>query len=263
MHPNLLAYKDYEVFDSEDTLEAYRKEKLKSVEKNVKFVKDNCGKNLKVLEIGSGNSKFLYALEEKGLLNYGYGVEISNSRVKFANKWKKDLKNKNVYNYEDNILNVNFEYLGNSNLVYCVDLAFQFINPLKPGSDKELLTTIYNHLQPGGKLILELDTHKRLVNQMENNSLKTWQEFDKSDPWRYLLWECSLQGHNIEINKTFIKRDLTDTSVSKVILKNYERHDIISMMKNVGFKNCNVYEHWDKESDIVEDEFIIVGEKYA
>ena len=65
MHPNLLAYKGYEVFDSEDALEAYRKAKLKSVEKNVKFVKNNCGKNLKVLEIGSGMP---YSFIIKGLL---------------------------------------------------------------------------------------------------------------------------------------------------------------------------------------------------
>ena len=121
------------------------------------------------------------------------------------------------------------------------------------------MSPYYNHLQPEGRLILELDTHKRLIDQMENNSFKTCQEFTEPDPWRYLLWECSLDGPDIEINKTFIKIELSDTSVSKVILKNYERHDIISMMRSVGFKNCSVYEHWDKESDLLEDEFIVVG----
>ena len=168
-----------------------------------------------------------------------------------------------MYNYEGNILNTNFDYLGDADLIYCVDLAFQFIDPLSTGSDKELLRKVYNHLNPDGKIILELDTHKRLIDRMENNSLKTWQEFSDPDPWKYLLWDCSLEGQNTVINKTFIKRDFSETSENKVILKNYHRHDIISMMQRVGFKNCKVYEQWGKEPDLLEDEFIVVGEKYA
>ena len=263
MHPNLLAYNDYEIFESEQELQEYRESKIKGVGNNVKFIEREFGDNLRVIEIGSGNSKFLYALDQESLLKFGYGIEVSSSRIKFANDWKKALGNQNVYNYEDNILNVNFDYFGQTNLVYCVDLAFQFIDPLKPGSDKELLKKIYNHLEPDGRLVLELDTHKRLIDQMENNSLKTWQEFSEPDPWKYLLWDCSLEEQNIIINKTFIKRDFTETSDSKVVLKNYDRHDIISMMQKIGFKNCKVYEHWHEESDLLEDEFIVVGEKYA
>ncbi len=261
MHPNLLAYSNYELFESGQDLEKYRESKLDSVNKNLKFIEKHCGDDLRVIEIGSGNSKLLYALDQKGLLNYGYGVEISNSRVNFANDWKKSLNNKNVYNYQDNILNVNFDYLGPANLIYCVDLAFQFIDPINSGSDKDLLRRIYTHLSPKGKLILELDTHKRLIDRMDNNNIKTWQEFNSPDPWKYLLWDCSLEEKHITINKTFIKRDFSETSESKVILKNYTRHDIISMMQKIGFKNCEVYEHWDTEFDLLEDEFIVTGEK--
>jgi SAM-dependent methyltransferase len=263
MHPNLLAYKDYEVFNSEKDLKAYRKSKLESVKKNVHFIEENFNKKVRVLEIGSGNSKFLYALDNKNLLESGYGVEVSENRVNFADKWKKDLGNNNIYNYQDNILNTNLKYFGSLDLVYCVDLAYQFINPIKPGSDKELMSSIYDCLDPKGKLILELDSHKRLISQMQDGKLKTWQEFKEPDPWKYLLWDCELQGQNININKTFIKRDLSETSVSNVILKNYDRHDIISLMKNTGFRNCKVFEHWEKESDILEDEYIVIGEKYA
>ena len=77
MHPNLLAYKDYEVFNSEKDLKAYRNSKLESVKKNVHFIEENFNKKVRVLEIGSGNSKFLYALDNKNLLESGYGVEVS------------------------------------------------------------------------------------------------------------------------------------------------------------------------------------------
>ena len=75
MHPNLLAYDDHEVFDSKENISVYRASKLKGVRKNISFIKNNFDKKLRVLEIGSGNSKFLYALEIENMLDEGYGFE--------------------------------------------------------------------------------------------------------------------------------------------------------------------------------------------
>ena len=93
----------------------------------------------------------------------------------------------------------------------------------------------------------------------------TWQEFDEPDPWRYLLWGCRYNKTNkhMRIEKTFIRRDSVEISKSDVILKNYERSDIVDMLKQCKFKNIEVRENWQQvtSDDTLEDEFIVVGAK--
>jgi len=263
MHPNLLAYDNYEIFNSDATLLAYRDSKLKDAKKNVSFIKQNFSKKLRVLEIGSGNSKFLYALHLEGMLEEGYGIETSESRIKFADEWKKDLGIENVHNIEENILKTNFDYLPSFDLAYCVDLAFQFLDPVDSESDLRILKSIYNQLDTGGRIILELDCHHRLINKMEDGKVKTWQEFKEPDPWQYLLWDCELEKNQLHINKTFIKRDLSEISKSNVILKNYQRSDILHLLFLAGFDNIEFFENWNRDNDLLEDEFIVAGEKNA
>jgi SAM-dependent methyltransferase len=261
MHPNLLAYNDHEIFDSEENISTYRASKIRGVRKNISFVKDNFDKKLRVLEIGSGNSKFLYALEEENMLEDGYGFEISKSRIDFADDWKKDLGIDNVHNVEENILTTKFNRLPFFDLVYCVDLAFQFLDPVEPQGDLRILKSVYNRLENGGKVILELDCHQRLIDKMENGKIKTWQEFEEPDPWQYLLWDCNLEKDYLTLDKTFIRRDLSEASKSKVVLKNYQRSDILHLLFLSGFDNIQVFESWDKDGDLLEDEFIVIGEK--
>ncbi len=263
MHPNLLAYDDHEIFDSQEGIAAYRSSKLVGVKKNISFIKNNFDKKLRVLEIGSGNSKFLYALELGNMLTEGYGFEISKSRIKFADEWKRDLNIGNVHNIEENILQTKFDRLPFFDLVYCVDLAFQFLDPVEPDSDLRILKSIYQALNSGGKVVLELDCHQRLIDNMKNGAVKTWQEFAEPDPWQYLLWDCGLKDKHLTLKKTFIKRDLSETSKSKVVLKNYQRSDILHLLFLSGFDNIQIFENWNKDGDLLKDEFIVIGEKNA
>ena len=263
MHPNLLAYDDHEVFDSKENISVYRASKLKGVRKNISFIKNNFDKKLRVLEIGSGNSKFLYALEIENMLDEGYGFEVSKSRNRFADEWKRDLGIENVHNIKEDILKTRFDRLPTFDLVYCVDLAFQFLEPIESEGDLKILKSIYGRLKNGGKVVLELDCHERLVNKMEDGKIKTWQEFKEPDPWQYLLWDCKLKNNHLTLNKTFIKRNLSETSKSNVVLKNYQRSDILHLLFLAGFDNIQIFESWNKDDDLLEDEFIVIGEKNA
>ena len=55
---------------------------------------------------------------------------------------------------------------------------FQFFDPVSPGSDLEVLNKMFEATKIGGHIVLELDTHNRLISKMENNKLKTWQSFE-------------------------------------------------------------------------------------
>jgi len=265
-HTNLLAYNDHEIFTSYDKARHYKAEKLASTKKNIAFIKEHFNKPISVLEIGSGNSKFLYSLHFASMLEKGYGVEISKSRFDFANQWKAEMEICNVTNFNENAITFDLSKIPKVDLIYCVDLALQFFEPVEGKSDIKLLQRYYNHLNPGGKIILELDCHHRLIKNMKDGEFNTtWQEFDEPDPWRYLLWGCRYNKTNkhMRIEKTFIRRDSVEISKSDVILKNYERSDIVDMLKQCKFKNIEVRENWQQvtSDDTLEDEFIVVGAK--
>ena len=70
---NLASYDNVEALQinlPEDSLRGYLDTKMESAESNKKFIEENiyCGKPLDICEIGSGNSKLLYALEMDNVL---------------------------------------------------------------------------------------------------------------------------------------------------------------------------------------------------
>ena len=90
---NLNAYEGVESLSrfSDEDFKRYCTEKLTSVEKQIHFIKKNVihpGYQGRVLEIGSGNGKLLFRLEQEGLLEKGVGYEVSQSRCRFAEKFK-------------------------------------------------------------------------------------------------------------------------------------------------------------------------------
>ena len=262
-HVNDVAFDGYEIFDSKEDVQKYRKSKIEDVQKNVHFVKRFFNDKMTVLEIGSGNSKFLYALEQHGILNRGYGIDLSNSRVNFAEEWKKDLKMDNVTNINSNFFDCNLEDFPDFDLVYCSDMAFQLFDPSERGNDVKCLETVYDKMKSGSKILLEIEDSKNLFKTMTNNEVRVWQEFDESDPWRYLLWECKYENDDswIRYNKTFIKRDLSELFNSSIVLRNYSREEAKTLLQQNNFVNVQIFEYWKDEGDMEDDGYIIIGEK--
>lgn len=264
IHKNLSCYNNYEIFEDNKLENEYRNSKLISSNCHVNFVKNIFGnKKINVVELGSGNSKTLYNFSLNNLLNYGFGFEISKTRHEFAEKWKEDLKIKNVKNILDNFLNIKNYEIKNIDLFFVVDLAFQFCEPIEDGSEKNILYDIYNLLNKNGKLILELDGCSKIINSSKINN-KIWEEFDSSDPWQFSLWDCNYNEKNGFLNwdKTFISRNENKKDFSSVTLKIYRQTEIKKLLNEVGFKKISFYQNWNfgkMEDDGTE--FIIVAEK--
>ena len=135
-HVNLSAYNDVEnqCNFSEDSFKKYCDEKLESCSKHSQFIQKHCVDNEvlwngKVCEIGSGNSKLLYRLENDNLLHEGVGLEISSSRYKFAEKFKSYVGSQKVKNLNKNVFDTT--PLSNFDIVIGVDIVFQLITPPK------------------------------------------------------------------------------------------------------------------------------------
>jgi hypothetical protein len=263
-HYNLDAYENYEIFSEENTKKLYKEKKLKECNDKTFFIKNFFEKEkLSIIELGSGNSKLLIDLSSKNLLNRGYGFEISDSRVKFADEWVKELSLNNVKNIKDDFFNFENYNLGPQDLFICIDLAFQFLEPIKENSEIELLEKIYNNLSTNGKLILELDGCGKIINS-SNLGGKIWEEFEEPDPWIYSLWDCNYDSNKSFLNwkKTFISRKNCSKSTSFITLKVYTETTISQLLQQVGFKKINFFQNWKIEefqSDY--SEFLVVAEK--
>lgn len=265
-HINTTTYDDFERLDSfAGEMEKYRRSKLKSAEGHVGFIKRLFPKKrISVLELGSGNSKTLFALEKAGVLEKGYGLEVSKSRYKFAELWKKEWGFTRVENRNVDVLKVDFQRYGNFDLCFCVDLAFQFFEPIERGSALRVLKSMYKQLIPGGKIVLELDGCERILSRMRNGTVRLWEEFAPADPWQYSLWDCSLDPKNnfMHWRKVFIKRNEFGRSENEAVLGLYKMDGIKKLLKEAGFSKIGFYGDWtEKEFRADTGEYIIVGIK--
>jgi SAM-dependent methyltransferase len=261
-HKNLSAYDTYELFLDVDVENEYRKSKLKSCEKHVSLLSKEFNRKIKILELGSGNSKLLINLHNKNMLDLGWGLEISKSRFDFSDKWIKDLGIKNIKIFNHDLISFNYELVDDLDVCICVDLCLQFLDPIENKSSNKVLKNVFDKLKIGGKLILELDYCGYIIDKLPYTS-KIWEEFSKDDPWRYSLWDCSFNNNTNILNwkKTFISRE-DKYEETEIFLKIFSRTEIETILNKIGFKNIRVYKDWEY-SDFENDfgEFIIIAEK--
>lgn len=270
-HRNLKAYDNYEHFDDPIKLETYRHNKIDSASGHVSFIRNIFdGRSVSVLELGSGNSKTLYALQRASLLECGIGLEVSEDRHSFAERWKSDWTFNKVENHHIDFTTCDVsaykkDELG-FDLAFCVDLAFQFAEPIKAGNEKKLLYEIFNSLKEGGRIILELDACSDMIN--DAGEVRLWEEFPEPDPWRYSMWHCKYNSDSrfLEWNKKFIGRDMTKTSESSIIIRIYSVLQIHYLLSSIGFINIKTHKDWSGAKGLkyaFENgrEFIITAEK--
>jgi SAM-dependent methyltransferase len=261
MHKNFLAYDNYEIFQNPTEEDLYRQSKLKSCDEQVNFIKKLIKKDKIIfLELGSGNSKMLFNLEKNKLLFEGYGIEFSKSRFDFSEKWKKDSNTNIIFNFNEDFIKFDYNSLKKIDIAFCVDLAFQFCEPIKEESDIFLLKRIYNQLEVNGTIILELDGCKNIIETIPY-SKKIWEEFPETDPWRFSLWNCNYNNSLLEWDKIFIGRK-GDFSETKITLKIYKQEEIKKLLIKSGFVNINFYKNWSMDQFENDDySFIVTGEK--
>ena len=269
-HIDLTAYDDVENLDrfNENSFINYCNEKLGGCTKHINFINKyiiNNQWNGRVLEIGSGNSKLLYRLEKENLItNVGYGYEISKSRFNFAEKLKDYVNSKKVVNYNEDFLSSNLVH-KELDLIIAVDIVLQLISPLKRNAESLLLKKIYKMLKKGGYFLIELWDFiniLKLINLAENKELKIWEQFPKSDPFEYGLYNITLDKQkNIVWEKTFIERKNKNKSYFCNILKPYSKNIIKELLRINKFKNVNIFNRWSDNEKQVLGEYIVLARK--
>lgn len=264
-HLNLSAYNNIEDLKNftEEQFCNYCDDKLASCEKHLHFINNlTLPKNFNICEIGSGNSKLLYQLELHKKINKGIGIEISQSRYNFAEKFKSYVKSQKVENINKNIFDVTPD--EKFDLIIAVDIVLQLITPISDDAESKLMTWIYQNLKEDGYIILELWSFSSILKKLSltENSLCTWEEFPASDPFKYILSNISLdKDNNISWKKKFIKKDSYEESVFNNILKPYTKEQMSNLLSKYGFKNIEIFDFWKEKNDCIQDEYIIIAKK--
>ncbi len=239
---NLASYDNVETVQinlSEEALRSYLDAKMESAESNKRFIKENvfCGTPLDVCEIGSGNSKLLYALEMCNVLEGGTGYEVSASRHRLANKFAELLHSQKVRNINANFLDEE-PVTNRYDLIVMVDIVFQIIAPLSDTAEQDTLDWIHKSLRDDGILFMEFEDYSNMFDELAVNggSLRKWEELPEGDPFQYALHliEEDVDG-NLVVGKTHIRRDSNERDYFKNVIKSYTMKKMTALLEKNGF----------------------------
>jgi SAM-dependent methyltransferase len=192
---NLSAYQEVEAdsnYATPDAMENYRRMLLQKSAPAALFMKKVAFRQLKlkVLELCSGSSRLLYSMDQLGILSRGYGVEVSESRHRFAQNWKGAIGAENVLNIHRSVQKYGFEH-DTLDLVILVDGALSYIYPCDPALPELILRQVHRRVVPGGHIVLELAG----LTENQHNALKrdgnfrSWYRGDDKDAFAYALYK--------------------------------------------------------------------------
>ncbi|MCR4334879.1 MAG: class I SAM-dependent methyltransferase [Patescibacteria group bacterium] len=233
-------------FSNKKEMQEYRSLLMDRVyKKEIPFFKKKFPKGLgEILEIGSGNSRILYALEKENLITTGTGLEISPSRSEFANIWKKDLKSKNVKNICGDFLSINIKEKFDT--ILCLTSIFPFFDMLQKNGFNTFLKKVNQLLNPNGILILESVTFKQEITSAITfgGKVNLWAEFKKSDPFQFNLVEYAWDKKKRELTATTYNTMRQKLYIDGPTIKKWhmeERKSIEQKLIKNGFKIEAVY----------------------
>lgn len=242
---NLMSYEGVESVQSalsDEAFEEYCDKKLESCTYDLEFIKDNIylSHGLNTCEIGTGNGKLLFAMEQAGILSGGVGYEVSKSRCECAERFKKFLGCSLSEIVNQNFLEDRSE--RTFDLIIAVDIVIQIISPLYDNAEEDMFTWITEHLEDDGALFLELVDYSSTIEELKGGQIiRTWEEFPKADAYRYGLYSRRLDTDgNIVKDKIFIRRADGESWISQNVVKSYTRNEIQDVLAKYGF-TCEIY----------------------
>ncbi|MGB5158674.1 class I SAM-dependent methyltransferase [Desulfobacterium sp. N47] len=241
-----------ESFPTRKSLQDYHSLLLQKTEKQVAFIARHLGRrNLRVIDFGSGNGRLLVALALEGMLDLGIGVEISQSRVAFAQQWTADLNLSSiVHNIAADALEfANFEH-GMFDIATCITGAFGYFKPIRESAPVELLTKMRAAVKSGGHLLMELyqmpEKRKRMLT-LNEGKLRTWQPLPDEDRFAYYLddFEYCEDRRILRHDKIFIGRNgKIDTGRVEVVAF-YTDVELVCLLGQNGFYSTQIYEGFE------------------
>ncbi|MDC0156184.1 class I SAM-dependent methyltransferase [Verrucomicrobia bacterium] len=268
---NINAYKQVENAQNYKTtkeLEEYRSKRINDVLPATEFIeKSICkGAPLRVLEYCSGSSCLLYSLEKRGLLEKGFGVEISENRFGFAERWKNDHGFVKVNNLNLNVEDLDFPE-DSFDLIILVDSAFCYFFPENFDLPEKVVSQISKWLVKGGKCIFDMMTRvkdREMCNKHGSHSY--WLEFEAENPFRFGLYKQEIVDSDNSImftQNTYIRRDGFIDDSKKEFTRFYTLHEISKMLDRYEMNTVDCFSDFDGNTyeEGASERLVCIGER--
>lgn len=251
-------YEDLATFTG-DELAKYRQHLLEKSRPQSKWIKERF--NIEnVLEIGCGNGRLLIDLAEGTAETdfYGSGIDVSDSRIKFAEKWYADAGINNLEFWVQDVLKPSWLLPGPNTLVICVTGTFGYFHPQDFKAPAFVLDRIKSSLDVDGAAVFELynipDKRKRML-EINNNHLRSWYKLAPEDKFDFYLEEFN---YFPEIDNTMCHTKTFITKTGRVdegryeMLKYYSKEEFRDLALSVGFRQIDFHGAlWTPDSEVV------------
>lgn len=241
---NLDAYAEVEAESNYSTAEALAKYRQLLLEKSAPaagFIEKTVhpGRSLKVLELCSGSSRLLYALDRGGLMQEGCGVEVSPSRHRFAEAWKSALGAERVHNVESDIGSYRLAH-RDLDVVVMIDGALSYIYPCDPELPQRVLRDAHQALATGGKLVLEFDvlSEQQIAAMRRDGKVRTWNKGDDKDSFQYALYQVEPMSWDrmvVQNTSIYLPRAAGPEKVKRELYKFFTTGELAGMLRGTGF----------------------------
>jgi SAM-dependent methyltransferase len=268
---NINAYKQVENAENYKTtkeLEEYRSKRLNDVLPATEFLEKSIYKGvpLRVLEYCSGSSCLLYSLEKRGLLKEGFGVEISENRFEFAERWKNDHGFTKVKNLNLNVEELDFPE-DSFDLIILVDSAFCYFFPENFELPEKVVSQIGKWLVKDGKCIFDMMTRvkdREICNEQGSHSY--WLEFEAENPFRYGLYKQEIidpENSIIFTQNIYIRRDGFIDDSKKEFTRFYTLDEISKMLDRHDMNTVDYFSDFEENiySEGSSERLVCIGEK--
>lgn len=161
----------------------------------------------RVLEVGCGNGRLLVELARRGVVREGLGVDVSASRVAFAQEWARELGFGGLEFRAEDALGLDLQP-ESFDAAVCITGALGYFGAASPRLDGDLIALMRRAVRPGGLIVLELYPHPRERRLLEaaGGEVNLWKELGADDPWRFYLSGMQLDQGVLRHEKTFVHR---------------------------------------------------------
>ena len=243
---NFSAYDQVEALSNYRTqgdVEAYRRERIEKYARYLTMLAALGITNgpISVVDIGSGSSAFLYALEQKGLLREGIGIELSDTRHAFAERWRLDGGFKRVSNICANFTDVPLASAA-YDVFSVLDDTYLYLRPEDEDYPARLFETARRTLGPGGFLVVDFRNDVPLIGAMPPEGRSFTVDLPETNAFASASYrQAPSRDRRTLLNESrYLARDGTETSKVEIT----EVCDVTTLtakLRDVGFHSVTAY----------------------
>jgi len=243
---NFSAYDEVEALSNYRTqreLEGYRRERIEKYAPYLTMLASLgvADGPVSVVDIGSGSSAFLYALERRRLLREGVGIELSDTRHAFAERWRVDEGFERVSN-----ICANFTDVSLASAVYDVfsvlDDTYLYLRPESDDYPARLFETARRSLRPGGFLVVDFRNDIPLVGAMPPEGRSFTVELPETNAFASAFYrQAPSRDRRTLLNESrYLARDGTETSKVE-ITEVCDVEALTATLQDAGFHPVTAY----------------------